>query len=492
MRALTPTLVLALLTLPAGAGALDLKGAEEAVAGLLAPVDAALCDAARATLVTGCLAWSRRADRGASDHGRAVAASPGVVFVTGESWGGRTGYDYLTTAFDALTGERLWAASYAGAANANDYPRAIAVTPDGRTVLVTGESNRAGMGNADYATVAYDALTGELRWVDRYAGPGNWNDVAYGIALDASGTVAVVTGWSFGGGTDFDAATVAYDVATGERKWVARYNCPHNGANGARAVAVAGGRAFVAGHMAGGMAMGGTDLDLLAYDLATGELAWNASFDGTGGWNDQATALATSPDGRTVVAAGLTYSLGSGFDMLALAHDAETGERRWAVAHDGSAGGHDLASALAVTPDRVVLAGRSPGATTGLDQAVVALDLATGRRLWESRLDGPASGHDAATAVALTPDGLRVLVVGEAALAGTDRDVTVTAHALGTGARLWSLRHGEQAGAAETAAAAALTPEGTRLVVAASGRGAGHDGLALAFALGPGVGAPAP
>ena len=52
---------------------------------------------------------------------------------------------------------------------------AIAASPDGATVFVTGGSTGIGSAN-DYATVAYRAATGAQLWVSRDNGPGNGDD----------------------------------------------------------------------------------------------------------------------------------------------------------------------------------------------------------------------------------------------------------------------------------------------------------------------------
>ena len=77
--------------------------------------------------------------------------------------------------------------------------------------------------------------SGEEQWVVRYNGPGNDDDIANAMAIDASGNI-YVTGRSLGN-TGHDYATVKYN-ASGQEQWVARYNGPTNGHDVANAIAV--------------------------------------------------------------------------------------------------------------------------------------------------------------------------------------------------------------------------------------------------------------
>ena len=80
-----------------------------------------------------------------------------------------------------------------------------------------------------------------------YSGPGRHSDIAYAVAVPGSGRV-YVTGTSWGGSaTGDDYATIAYNVRTGARLWVRRYNGPASGGDSATALAARGGRVFVTG-----------------------------------------------------------------------------------------------------------------------------------------------------------------------------------------------------------------------------------------------------
>src|SRR5207249_3486377 len=136
--------------------------------------------------------------------------------------------DYLTVAYDAATGARLWMATYDGPGRSSDEAFGLGVSPNGASVFVTGQSWGIGT-DGDYATVSYDAATGAQRWVARYDGPAASYDWAYDLGVSPDGGAVFVTGYSLGLSTGYDFATLAYDAATGAQQWVARYNDAGNG-----------------------------------------------------------------------------------------------------------------------------------------------------------------------------------------------------------------------------------------------------------------------
>src|SRR5204862_495983 len=155
-----------------------------------------------------------------------VSPDGAEVFVTGFSTGSDQRYDYATVAYDAVTGQRLWASRYDGPEHYYDYAFALALSPDGTRVFVTGYVSSFGKG--DNATIAYESSTGARLRVVHYHGPGDANDIAYSLGVSPDGSKVFVTGSSIGAGTGYDFATVAYDASTGGQLWARRYNGPRN------------------------------------------------------------------------------------------------------------------------------------------------------------------------------------------------------------------------------------------------------------------------
>jgi WD40 repeat protein len=218
---------------------------------------------------TGAVQWLKRYDGPAhgNDGGAAIAASGSKVFVTGSSVGLKNNNeDYATLAYQASNGASAWVKRYDGPGDGYDAADSIAVRPNGSQVFVTGYSTGVG-GDGDYATLGYTASTGAPTWLKRYDGPAGAHDGANAIAVSPNGTRVFVTGGSPGAGINFDYATISYNLSTGVTLWVSRYDGPGHGDDNARSIAVSpnGTRVFVTGEDQGSSTL--TDYATLAYEV---------------------------------------------------------------------------------------------------------------------------------------------------------------------------------------------------------------------------------
>ena len=309
--------------------------------------------------------WTRHYPGDAS-YAVAVAPDGARVFVGGtiQPAVGEPG-EYHTVAYTSA-GEVLWSRTYLSPGDSGGTIRAIAVGPDGNRVFVTGESSQPGAGLLDVETIAYRASDGTRLWARRYDGPAEGNDNGFAIEVGPDGATVFVGGVGTGVDSYYDYLTIAYDAATGTRRWIKRYDGSGNGGEDigyALDASVDGGRVAVTGFSTN--PAGGVDVATVAYDAVTGSRDWATRFNGIGDDEDYGSDVVISPDGSRVYVTGRSGRDGSGTfaDFITLAYDAETGEEGWARLFDGAQHGQDAALAIAVTPDgsSVVVTGNSIG-----------------------------------------------------------------------------------------------------------------------------------
>jgi WD40 repeat protein len=396
----------------------------------------------------------------------AVSPDGTKVFVTGSSYGSASGSDFATIAYDATTRAKLWVSRYDGLAHSDDVARALAVSPDGSEVFVTGAS-LGSRSRFDYTTVAYDASTGTELWARRYTSPAG-NDFAEALGVSPDGTKLFVTGRSRGSTSGWDYATVAYIASTGSHLWTKRYNGPGDAGDFAHALGVSpdGSTVFVTGRSDG--STDGPSYATLAYDAGTGAKLWLSRYDGPGPRSDAAAALGVSPDGTKVFVTGQSARFHT--DYGTVAYDAATGAQLWVARYNGPSSDIDEATALSVSPDgtEVFVTGSSYGATSGYDYATAAYDAATGAELWVTRYDSTerAGSTDFANDIAVSPDGTEVFVTGQSAAATSATfDYATAAYNTSSGAELWVSRYNGPADGTDAAYSVAPSPDGTTLFV---------------------------
>jgi DNA-binding beta-propeller fold protein YncE len=323
------------------------------------------------------------------------------VFVTGHTvtqHGISTG---VTVAYQAATGAKAWTALSPGASFGS-----AAVSPDGSTVFTVG-TNDVGM-----LTVAYNAASGATRWTQDYT-PGAGGGGAAAVAVSPDGSTVFVAGRvptaSVG---DLEYATVAYQAATGTMRWAQLQNGV-NGSfgddSGATALAVSpdGATVFATGSLT---TADGASYGTVAYNAATGTKLWLTLYQSPAvtTLNDFAASIAVSPDGSAVFVTGAANSR-----YGTVAYVASTGAQEWVdLYHPGIS----AARSVAVSPDgsTVFVTGVSAAAHTSSQVATIAYTAATGATVWLRRYPGFRSptGYGEGHAVAVNPNGSAVYVTG--------------------------------------------------------------------------------
>ena len=376
---------------------------------------------------TGDVIWEEQWDatgNGGGDEPTGFGMSPDgeTLYVAGTSGG-----DYLTAAYDGATGERRWETRLDGPGQEGDSLNDLVVSPDGATVYVTGYQNMGGP-QLDYATVAYDAATGAQRWVARYDDPVSGTDDARGIAVSEDGSTVVITGQSQGqspGLTDW--GTVAYDAATGEQLWDVpperlRWHRRHHGER--RRHRQHRDRRGWSGQHRPSERLGDRGVRPGDRRRALGGGLWR----GAHGY-----AAVDRPEPRRQHGRGRRQrGRPDNMDYATVAYDVVSGEQRWAARYDGTAHGMDVAWDVTLTEDgtRAVVTGESGNVDTGWDYVTIsAYNMSTGEQIWSAGYDA-AGASDGANGVAVdqAADGSRrVFITGASTIpfgpAGIDSNI---------------------------------------------------------------------
>lgn len=432
-----------------------------------------------------CPIWTARHDGSTEAGGTAsdiaVAPDGSSVFVSG---GGAT-----VVSYDVATGAERWVVNYGQ--GVDHIPEAMVVSRDGASLFVTGPS--PGAGN-DYLTVALDADTGKTVWTVRLDGAG-LDDYPWDIAPSADDTRIYVTGYldegPAKGARNF--TTVAYDAATGEQIWIAKYDGPAHSGEVARAIDVGTftdeqgrvrERVFITGRSNGANPSDAkNDYATVAYDGETGAHLWEARYDGPTGGRDYPIALAVSPDQNTVYLTGESTAPDGGFDYAVVAYDASTGAERWVSRLDRAddpdvpqiSSTTDILGDIEASPtgNGVYVTGYGAGREQPFDRTALTfgLDPESGTTIWSATRTGPLgeAGHE----LMVSPDGQTTYVTGQAAIAGGGIVTTgsaVTSSVAGyltvaydaSGTEKWVAHYG-MVGSDATFSGAAASPDGSHL-----------------------------
>jgi hypothetical protein len=300
-------------------------------------------------------------------------------------------------------------------------------------------------------------------------------DAGYFVAVRPQGDLVVVAGDSFrpGFASESDFIVVAYDAASGGVRWLSRYDGPGGLEDHPYGLVFdpAGQRVLVSGWSAGE----GTNYDyaVAAFAADDGRLLWRASYDGPVSGNDYAWSLRASPDGARVYVTGLSDGEGMQADFATIALDAATGARLWTARHDGGWHLADWAYILEPSPDgrTVFVEGWVTRVPTGMDYALIAYDAATGQERWASSYAGP--GSDLGTDIAVARDGSIVVVTGFAVTETGSLDLRTVAFEASTGATRWVA--GATTPQVELYPFVRISPQSDRVFVLGSGQGVSSE-----------------
>lgn len=348
-------------------------------------------------------------DRGAS----IVVDLAGNVYVAGTSAGLGTASDYLIIKYNSA-GIQQWVQRYNGTGNNSDYAASMAVDGSGN-VYVTGWSG-GGSTFDDYATIKYNS-DGVQQWVQRYNGPGNNSDAAYSIVIDLSGNI-YITGKSTGIGTSFDYATIKYNPS-GNLLWVQRYDASENEEDNASSIAVdltgnvyVTGRSFKSGNS--------TDYVTLKYN-SSGIQQWIQRYNGTASSHDEPNSIVVDILGNVYITGG-SIGIGTSRDYATLKYNS-SGVQQWVQLYTGLGTGIDAPHSIAIDAlGNVYVTGQSMNTANSVYDYVTIKYNSAGTEQWLHRYNGTGNGQDWALSIALD-NFEKVYVTGGSIGIGSDLDI---------------------------------------------------------------------
>jgi hypothetical protein len=216
--------------------------------------------------------------------------------------------------------------------------------------------------------------------------------------------------------------------------------------------------------------------ETIAYNAATGAVIWTAKFNPHPGVDDNGfSSIAVSPNGSTVFVTGHSgdANQATGLVQAIVAYNAATGAKLWQVTGTpvpgGSIGGS--LSPLAVSPSSSTVFVTNP--VESMTGQTVAYNASTGAARWTQ----PAGGN----AIALSANASRLYVAGEQSGSATVHGDTEAFNAT-TGAKIWQASVG---GTGVYLGGAKLSPDGSTLF--ASGASNSTNSFVVAYSASTGA-----
>lgn len=372
----------------------------------------------------------------------------GNVYITGRSYaGGGLGYDYATVKYNS-SGLQMWSARYNGPGNNEDHANSMVIDASGN-VYVTGASTGNGT-SQDYATIKYNS-SGVQQWVARYNGPGNNTDGAIEIVIDGSNNI-YVTGGSQGSGTSSDYATIKYSSA-GVQQWVARYHGPDDFDQAVSLAVDGSGNVYVTGMSDGGSPTF-NDYATIKYNSA-GVQQWVRRYNGTGSSGDAAYSIAVDASGNIYVT-GSSSGTGTASDYATVKYNS-SGTQLWAARYNGPGNSNDQAFKIVLVGTSIYVTGASTGTSNG-DFATIKYN-SSGVQQWAARYNGPP-GNLGDGANDMTVDGSgNIYVTGYSTGSSTSNDYATIKYNP-SGVQQWVLKYNGSGNSTDEANAIAVDGSG--------------------------------
>lgn len=316
----------------------------------------------------------------------------GNVYVTGIGGGNSNSFDCITIKYSP-DGNLLWLTPY----DFNHFTDAghLVAVDHNHNVYVAGRCAKAvSPSSEDFITIKYDPNGSQL-WIAQYDGPGNGEDMVYGLAVDDSGNV-YIAGSSDGNGTNNDYATIKYGP-DGYQLWAVRFNGTGNGADSANALAMdSSGNVYVTGVSRNSST---DDVYVTIKYEPNGTQSWLAYYIGPEG-DDEAKDIGVDNSGNVYVT-GYSDAFSTRWDYVTVKYNS-AGIQQWAKRYNGPSTNHfDVPFDLALdNAGNVYVTGYSEDANYYEDFLTLKY-AADGNLLWAARFDSPFHDFDYAYKLAV-------------------------------------------------------------------------------------------
>lgn len=171
------------------------------------------------------------------------------------------------------------------------------------------------------------------------------------------------------------------------------------------------------------------------YAASTGKAIWTKTFD-LGVGDNFARAVACDSAGNVIVTGGADDSVGGQENIYTIKYAAADGAVLWSKRYDGPNSGADEGTDVAVDGSgNIVITGKSIGSGTNFDVYIAKYAPADGAILWDRRFNHPTNRPDFPYALALDASGN--VVVNGTADEGSDTKIYTGKYASADGAIIW-------------------------------------------------------
>jgi hypothetical protein len=215
-------------------------------------------------------------------------------------------YDMVFLKYDA-GGNLIWSQTYDG--GKEDAAIAVACTPDGSAIFVTGSSGAANT-LPDFMTLRLDGNDGTIDWDERYNHTSNLYDVPVGISFNGSNLL--VLGGSAPSISDVDFFGIKYDLSG---NFIDSFRLSNPGFNFDQPASLAkdvSGNFYVTGSTS--TTSNGTDVRTIKLN-STLDVVWNHTLDVAGG-NDRAASVQVDVNGNVYVCGFATLTTGKQVTLI--------------------------------------------------------------------------------------------------------------------------------------------------------------------------------